>query len=152
MKCPKCGVELKEESKFCPNCGEKLIKEEAKSRNAILKEKYSVSELEEEIKVLADRRRMMLVFGIVSFAIAVGFIVLMVFGIIKFANEEIYHVDTYYYGEVNPNWIAGYMMFSFGLGLFILFAALGIACFVVRSVVFSRKIQKRRILIKKLEE
>ena len=152
MKCPKCGVELKEESKFCPNCGEKLIKEEAKSRNAILKEKYSVSELEEEIKVLADRRRMMLVFGIVSFAIAVGFIVLMVFGIIKFANEEIYHVDTYSYGEVNPNWIAGYMMFSFGLGLFILFGALGIACFVVRSVVFSRKIQKRRILIKKLEE
>ena len=152
MKCPKCGVELKEESKFCPNCGEKLIKEEAKSRNAILKEKYSVGELEEEIKVLADRRRMMLVFGIVSFAIAVGFIVLMVFGIIKFSNEEVYHVDTYYYGEVNSNWIAGYMMFSFGLGLFILFVALGIACFVVRSVVFSRKIQKRRILIKKLEE
>lgn len=152
MKCPKCGVELKEESKFCPNCGEKLIKEEAKSRNAILKERYSVSELEEEIKVLEARQRMMLVFGIVSFAIAVGFIVLMVFGIIKFSNEEVYHVDTYYYGEVNPNWMAGYMMFSFGLGLFIFFVAMGVACFVVRSIVFSRKIQKRKLIIRKIEE
>ncbi len=36
MKCPECGVEIKEEGKFCKNCGKSLTEPVSKNRNVTI--------------------------------------------------------------------------------------------------------------------
>lgn len=140
MNCPKCGVELKEESKFCPNCGEKLIKEETKKQTRVdlLREKFSVEQLRDEIVYLKKKRDTLLVLGIVSFSIAAFFLVLAIVGIaVSLSNKEV---------------MAFSIMFSLGFTFLFIFVFLGVACFVVRSVVVERKILKRESIIREIEE
>ena len=136
--CPKCNLEINDDSNYCPHCGNHLntqstneLVTKRKTREEILKEKFSVEELNYQIATLRGIRKMLLVFAIISTVLASIYFLLVIIGLILYAN----------------NVSAGLPLLTFTYPFFILFLLISVISFVLRETLIAKKIHKRELII-----
>lgn len=137
--CPKCNLEINDDSNYCPNCGYHLntqptneLVAKAKTREEILKEKFSVEELNYQIATLRGIRKMLLVFAIISTVLSSIYFILVIIGLILYAN----------------NVPVGLPFLTFTYPFFILFLSISVISFILRGTLIAKKIHKRELIIK----
>ena len=131
--CPRCGKSVASDEKFCPYCGFDLSKEDE-----LKKEERQIERYKEQMHNLERKRTGLVTAGWVLFGVGLFLFVLCLIILITNATGE------------NPLWWI-IVLTSLGVALGELMFDAGIVLFVVGYAVFSKRIDNRKRAIEEFE-
>ena len=136
--CPECGKEIDGDEKFCPHCGVDLVK-----KNNELHTKAEIEKYRDELRNLKNKKRGMLIAGLI----------LLILGVIMFVGCVVGLVFTSVNFDESGLYIAIIVLTSIGILLSgNILVPIGIILLIVQAAVFTKKISNRERAIKEYEK
>lgn len=158
MFCSKCGKEINDDAMFCQFCGTPVAKEAKPVRQPkpvlTLKEKYerkfTIPQLEEDIKALKGKKKMILGFFITSIILTVACLAAaIIFTILSVKYPISVTVDWLTYTYPDPLYVG---LCSTFYSFFALFLIAAIALPIINRTLIGKKIAKRNAVIAILKD
>ena len=131
--CPRCGKSVATDEKYCPYCGFDLSKEDE-----LKNEERQINRYKEQMQNLERKRTGLVAAGWVLFGVGLFMFILCLIILINNASGG------------NPLWWI-IVLTSFGVGLGELMVDAGVIMFVVGYAVFSKRIDNRKRIISEFE-
>lgn len=153
MFCSKCGKEINDDALFCQFCGAKITNEAKPQRQpkSVLtkkeryEQKFTIPQLEEDIKALQGKKKMIVGFFVTSIILTVVCLgIAILFTVLTALYPIRASYDAFSYTYPNPLYVG---LCSTFYSLFTLFLVASIALPILNRTLIGKKIAKRNAVI-----